>query len=79
MSYIFNKLFVGAFAAIKQKFALRKLVTKKIVLPPLEMTDGKLDTSTWGLPPGAYRITVVACAEGIKDSVHSNEIILKIK
>lgn len=79
MSYLFKKLFMGALVAIQSKFALRKLRTKEIEIPPQEFIDGKLDTTKWGLPPGVYTITVVAHAEGMKSSNHSNEITLIIK
>lgn len=79
MSRIFKKLFLGAFVAIKSKFALRKLSTKKYDIPPQQLVGSKLDTTKWGLPPGTYHITLVAHAEGLESSMHSNEITLIIK
>ena len=79
MTRLFKKMFLGAFVAVKSKFALRKLSAKKYDIPPQQLIEGKLDTTKWGLPPGVYHITVTAHAEGLESSIHSNEITLTIK
>ena len=78
MAFIFIKQFIHKIVKTIGGFTFGKLSARQR-LPPLTLSDGKLDISKLELPRGVYTITVTACAEGLKESRHSNAELLIIK
>lgn len=79
MSHFFKKLFLGALVAVKSGFGWMNLTRKKYDITPQPLEGGKIDTTKWGLPPGKYKINIVACSEGLEESKKSNNVILYCK
>ena len=79
MAFVFIKQFIGKIVSAIGGFTFGKLSNEKQDIPPLALSDGKIDISKLKLPPGIYTITVTACAEGLKESKHSNAELIVIK
>lgn len=79
MAFVFIKQFIGKIVSAIGGFTFGKLSPRKNDSPSLALSNGKIDISKLELPPGVYTITVTACAEGLKESQHSNAELIVIK
>lgn len=79
MAFIFIKQIISKIVSSVGGLVFGKLSAETQKRPALVLTDGQLDISKLNLPRGIYTITVTACADGLAESMQSNEEIIIVK